>query len=76
MAEALGFDGRIPAPLLFIEATDEQIHLFMQEPFGRIDFLLTGGTFTTMQVSGRHRLLARKDETTLPENPKSLFAED
>ena len=58
MSDALGFDGGIPAALLFVEATEEQVHLFMQEPLRMIGFLLAGGTFTTMKGSGRHRLLA------------------
>ena len=55
MSEALGFEGGVPASLLFVKATDKQVDLFMQEPFRVVGFLLTGTTFTVMEASGRHR---------------------
>jgi hypothetical protein len=58
MSDALGFDGGIPSALLFVQTTEEQVHLLMQKPLRMVGFLLTGGTFTMMEGSGRHTLLA------------------
>ena len=48
VSDPLCFDGGIPAPLLFVEAAEEQVDLFMQDPLGMVGFLLTVGTLTTM----------------------------
>jgi len=40
MPEVEGFEGAILAPLLFIQATEQQVHLDMQEPLGVLKILL------------------------------------
>ena len=35
----VGFYGHIPAALRFVEATEQQIHLLVQHPFGMVAFL-------------------------------------
>jgi hypothetical protein len=76
MTNALGFYSRIPTPLLLVEAAEEHVHLLVQKPLRVVGFLLTGSTFATVDLSGRHGLLFRKDEPTVPEIPKSFFDED
>jgi hypothetical protein len=44
MTDAVRFEGDIPAPLGFIEPTEQEIHLLMQAPSGMIAWLLTLGT--------------------------------
>jgi hypothetical protein len=39
MPDPVGFHGHIPAALRFVEATEQQIHLLMQQPLGMVAFL-------------------------------------
>jgi hypothetical protein len=38
MPDPVGFHGHIPAALRFVEATEQQIHLLVQHPFGMVAF--------------------------------------
>jgi hypothetical protein len=60
MADPVGFQGDIPAALLFIEATAEQIHLPMQLALRMIALLLTAGTLTNSAIQQRHEQLLGK----------------
>jgi len=46
MANPVGLERDIPATLLFIQATAEQVHLPMELALGVIGLLLTTGTLT------------------------------
>jgi hypothetical protein len=49
-ADPIGLQGYIPATLLFIQATEQEVHLAMQDLVGMQRMLLTGGTLTLMNL--------------------------
>jgi hypothetical protein len=48
--DAVGFHRHIPATLLFIQPTEQQIHLSMQLLIGMARFLLAMSTLALMQL--------------------------
>jgi hypothetical protein len=48
--DPIGLHSHIPATLLFIQATEQQIHLPMQGLVGMNRFLLTIGTLTLLDI--------------------------
>ncbi|MBU0490609.1 MAG: hypothetical protein KKA73_18880 [Chloroflexi bacterium] len=50
MTEFLGFQGYIPTPLLFIQPTEEQIHLVMKFFVGMVAGLLAIWTLALVHI--------------------------
>jgi hypothetical protein len=49
-ADPIGFHGHIPATLLLIQATEQELHLAMQALVGMRRILLAHGTLTLMNL--------------------------
>jgi hypothetical protein len=49
-ADPIGFHGHIPATLLLIQATEQEVHLAMQDSLAMWRILLARGTLTLMNL--------------------------
>jgi hypothetical protein len=64
MAQALGFQRRIPAPLGFVQATHQQVHLGMQGAIRMVALLLAARALAFDDLWGhREALLPRGGST-------------
>ena len=67
------FDGGVPAPLLLIEPTEEQIHLPMNLLIGMAFRIEAMGALALMDFLLRHRLTLRdRPRDSMPSVPKSV----
>jgi hypothetical protein len=57
VADAVGLDGGIPLPLLFIQVRQQQVHLVMQHLIRMRSFLLAMRTLALMDFGTRHSAL-------------------
>lgn len=54
MADTVGLQGDVPAALRFIEPTEQEIHLLMQDTLRMIARLLALGTLAERYIKGGH----------------------